>query len=116
MEGGGEWEKAEKKGVGRRLRRGIWTEEGREKFIRRFGKREGGDRGIQEEWRELRYRIMGALEKGRKGGERAGRGGGWDEECREKKSMVRRELRRWRREGEEGLEYRKKKKRVWENV
>ena len=53
--------------MGRRWGRGIWTAEGREKFVRRFGKREGGDGGIQEEWRELRDRIKGGAGQGEEG-------------------------------------------------
>ena len=100
------WE-GEKRGRG--SARGNWTEMGREEFVRIFGKRDGGGRGIQEEWKELRDRIKGAIKEVGQGGERRERRGWWDKECKEEKGKLRRELRRWRREGGDGKEYRIKK-------
>ena len=58
-EGGVERKKeGRKKGGGR----GNWTEEGRKGFMERFGRMEEGDRGVDEEWRELRERIKVAVE------------------------------------------------------
>lgn len=70
--------------------------------MREFGKRTEVGSGVVEEWRELRGRIKGAIEKMEKGWEGGGGGGWWDEECREEKRKVRKELRRWRREGGKG--------------
>ena len=67
-----------------------------------FCKRDGGGRGIQEEWKELRDRINGAIKEVGQGGERRERRGWWDKECKEEKGKLRRELRRWRREGGDG--------------
>ena len=107
MQGGGG---RREKGEGRGSARGNWTEKEREEFIRIFGKREGGGRGIQKEWRELSDKIKWVIRKVRRGGERVGRCGWWDKESKEKKCKGRRELRRWKREGGDGKEYRNKKK------
>lgn len=77
------WERGE--------RRGNWAEEDIMEFIKNFGKRKEGEKGVEEEWRELRERIKGAVLKMEKG-EKKKKGGWRDEECKEKKSKVRKEL------------------------
>lgn len=48
--------------------RGNWTEEGRKELIKSFVKRKDGEKGVEEEWRQLRERIKGAV--GKMGGEK----------------------------------------------
>ena len=86
-----EGERRARKGEGRKAGRGNWTAEGEE-------------RGIQEEWKELKERIKGAIGMVGARGQKVGKGGWWHKECREEKSKVRKELRRWRRDGGDGKE------------
>ena len=69
-----------------------------------------GERGVDEEWSELRERIRGAIGRSGKGGETVKKGGWWDRECREEKSKVRRELGKWRKEGGDGRKYKEMKR------
>ncbi|KZC11356.1 hypothetical protein WN55_02590 [Dufourea novaeangliae] len=70
------WVKEEKRKVKERRKKGEgkignWTEEGREAFIKNFGKSGRGERGVEEEWRELKSRIeqtIGKREKREDGG------------------------------------------------
>ena len=47
----------------RACERGNWSEKGRRKFVREFGLRAEGEKGVQEEWWELRERMQGAIGK-----------------------------------------------------
>jgi len=95
-----------------RVCRGLWDEEGREKFKDNLGRIEQGERSVQCVVGDMTRRIREALKKTeREGEERRRRGRGWwDEECREKKRGVRRALRKWRKGDEQGTRYRKERK------
>ena len=89
----------------------IGQQRGGRSLYEGLGRERGGEKGIQEEWKELKERVRGAIGTTGAGGKKDGKKGGWwDKECREEKSRVRKELRRWRREGGEGKEYRERKK------
>jgi len=90
VEGGGHWE--ERKGK-RGRRRGVWTEEGREKFEEYFGKKDDDCEGVEEGWRKLKKRVEVILERVEKE-EKRDRRGWWDEECRNMKREVGEELKR----------------------
>lgn len=96
---------------GRKLRREIWNEEGRQVFNKKIEGIEMMEKELKEEWERMEERLKKAVEeteeKVRKG--EGGKTGWWDKECEEKKREVRKELRRWRKEGGEGREYRKGK-------
>jgi len=95
------------KGKGKKEWRGIWDEEGRREFRKKWGEgEEMKERGIEEQWKELKEgikRVLREVEEERKDESKAGKKAGWwDEECREEKKRVRKSLRRWRKgEGEE---------------
>lgn len=89
--------------------KGVWTEEGRERFKECFGKRGDKRSEVIEDWRNLRIKAEEAL----KGVERELKGtekGGWDEECRRLKIKVEEELKKWKVQGGEGCAYRDKKR------
>lgn len=48
---------------GSRVKRGIWSEEGKKFFRDGFGKRTEDRKEIDEEWKELKHRIIGILDK-----------------------------------------------------
>jgi len=83
---------------GSRVKRGMWSEEERKIFRDGFGKRTEGRKGMEEEWKELKDRIIRTLDKMEGIRENNRKIGWWDEECRTEKAKVRKELRKWRRE------------------
>jgi len=91
--------------------RGLWDEEGREKFKNNLGKIEQNG-SVQCVVGEMTRRIREAMKKTESEREerRRRRGGWWDEECVEKKRVVRSALRRWRKGDEQGTRYRKERK------
>jgi len=95
--------------------RGIWDMEGRERFkqmMENIERMEGSS--VEEQWREMSGRVKRTLKEIEEDREReAGRSrrkGWWDAECREEKRKVRRKLREWRRGVVEEEEYRKGKR------
>lgn len=78
--------------IGRGWERGVWNQEGHERFRQKVGELQG--KGWAEEEKVKKALKETELELGKEKGKRTG---WWDEECRRKKKEVRRELRRWRR-------------------
>ncbi|XP_076651064.1 uncharacterized protein LOC143358075 [Halictus rubicundus] len=68
-----------KRGEGVRSRLvGCWTEEGVEKFRRKFGKKGGTEKGVEEDWKELKGKVKEVIEgMGKK--RRGEKKGWWDE-------------------------------------
>lgn len=74
--------------------RGVWNQEGRERFRQKVG-------GLQGKgWAEMEETLKKALKETERelGKEKGKRTRWWDEECGRKKREVGRELRRWKRE------------------
>lgn len=70
---------------GRKVKRWVWTEKGREEFRKELGEIGEGNKGMTEVWGEMKRRVKGVLEQGckvKKGGKRRG---WWDTECEEEK-------------------------------
>lgn len=93
---------------GSRVKRGIWSEEGKKFFRDGFSKRIE-DRKEIEEWKELKDKIIGTLDKMEGIRENNRKMEWWDEECRTEKAKIKTEFRKWRRERGEGDKYRKMK-------
>lgn len=97
---GGRVRERNKKEERRREWRGVWDEEGREKFRQILGEVKLGEE-VQDEWEKLEKRVKRAVEGTERGREeeREKSGGWWDRECRERKWKVRKLLRKWRKGG-----------------
>lgn len=93
----------------RKAWRGVWDENGREKFRKKVGRLEVANREVGEEWREVKRKINREMEEeeGIGNEERKGR---WDEKCKECNRKVRKELKKWRRKGGKVKMYRGRKK------
>jgi len=103
---------SERRGIRRRMRRGIWNEEGREVYRRKMletGWEKGGVRIVGDKMERRIKDIIEEVENEVGGGKQEKRGW-WDGECRDKKEEVRRELRKWRKRGGGGEDYKKRKK------
>ncbi|KMQ86812.1 hypothetical protein RF55_14089 [Lasius niger] len=89
-----------------KMRRRVWNEEGRGKFIKELGIIEEGrqEMDVEEEIERMNKKVMEALEVNEREEDKKRRRyrGWWDEECVEKKKEVRERLRRWRKEREWG--------------
>lgn len=83
-----------------KLREGYGRRRGKS-FKDGFDKRTEDGKEMEEEWKELKDRIIKTLDKmeGIRGNNR--KIGWWNEKCRTEKAKVRRELRKWRRERKE---------------
>lgn len=99
-------------GINRVAKRGIWNEEGIERFKKKIGRFEGMEEGVQDEIGRVTEKIRKTIEECEEGKrkERGSKKGWWDEECKEKKKDVKRELRNWRKRGGDGDRYRKRKR------
>lgn len=58
---GGRMRERNKRGEGRREWRGVWDEEGRERFRQILGEVELGEGEVQEEWEKLEKRVKMAV-------------------------------------------------------
>ncbi|XP_039304297.1 uncharacterized protein LOC120357577 [Solenopsis invicta] len=92
-----------------RERRGVWTEEGRKKFEEYMGKRDNVSEVIEEDWRKLKKRVEGALERVERE-EKKVRRGWWDIECRNMKREVKEEFKKWKKRGGNGEKYKEMRK------
>ncbi|XP_067212233.1 golgin subfamily A member 6-like protein 6 [Linepithema humile] len=92
--------------------RGVWNEEGCNKFKQRIEGLKSGEEEMRVEWEGIERKMKEAIKEMERdlGKEEGKRRGWWDRECEEKKKEARRELRGWRRKGGEGKEYKEKKK------
>ncbi|EZA51989.1 hypothetical protein X777_09448 [Ooceraea biroi] len=98
-----------KKEMGRKGKRGIWTDESRGKYKENLEKIKAGEGTVEEEIEKMNERIKEAMVRKGEGEGEEKRRGWWDEECIEEKKKVRRELRNWRKGRGDKRMYRKKR-------
>lgn len=83
--------------------RGVWTEEGIQKFREEYSDVViSEEEGVERKCGNMRKKIRVGLENAEQVREKIGRNGWWDEECRESKQKLEEELKRWK-EGREKL-------------
>jgi len=99
MKGGGVrrvMERREKK-----VWKGLWDTEGRERFKQKMGSIEIMEGSVEEHWKAVSGRVKSTLKEIEEEREREAGGkrqkSWWDVECREEKRKVRRKLREWKR-------------------
>ncbi|KAL6416955.1 hypothetical protein ACFW04_013076 [Cataglyphis niger] len=87
----------------------MWTQEGKEEFMKALGNVEEVVEEVNEMWENMRDKIKEVMIDGCAAKEVRRKRGWWDSECKEEKIIVRRELRRWKEKGGDGKLYREAK-------